>query len=255
MKKVKIKNSINKNISAVIHFPKEKTGHLAILCPGFLDSKDYNGLLYLAEILSEHGFTSIRFDPTGTWESEGDILNYSMTQYLKDIKSVKEYMLKNGNYDYILLAGHSRGGRVSLLYATQDLDISMVIGIMPSATSIPRGPDKQRRNDKWKEEGIQIATRDIPGNENERKLFAVPYSFLEDSLKYNLLEEVPKLNVPVLLLTGELDTIIYPAEVKQIFDKLNSKKEFIIIPGIGHDYRHYLDQVKIVNDIIIEHLN
>lgn len=255
MKKVKILNSNNQNIAGVIHESKNKTGKLAILCPGFLDSKDYNGLLYLAETLSEHGYTSIRFDPTGSWESEGDISDYSMTQYLKDIRSVKEYMLKNGNYSYILLVGHSRGGRVSLLYATQDPDISIVIGIMPSATSIPRGLDKQQKNDRWKEEGIQISTRDIPGSENKRKRFVVPYSFLEDSLKYNLLNEISQMHTPILLLAGELDTIIYPEEVKQIFDNANKPKEFIVIPGIGHDYRHNLDEVKKVNDIIIDYLN
>ena len=253
--KVKIQNSIGKNISAVIHRPEAKTEKLAILCPGFLDSKDYNGLLYLAEVLSENGFTAVRFDPTGTWESEGDISDYSMTQYLKDVRSVKEYMLKNGEYNYILLAGHSRGGRVSLLYATQDSDISMVVGIMPSATSIPRGPDKQRNNDQWKKEGTQISTRDIPGNGKERKQFPVPYSFLEDSLKYNVMEEIPKMHIPVLLLAGEKDTIIYPDEVKSIFDKLACPKEFIIVSGVGHDYRHNIEKVKRVNDIIIKHLN
>lgn len=203
--KIKIKNTLDKNISAVIHFPKEKTNRLAILCPGYLDTKNYNGLLYLAEALCEQGYTAVRFDPTGTWESEGDISDYSMTQYLKDVKSVKEYMLKNGSYEYILLVGHSRGGRVSLLYSTQDPDISMVVGIMPSATSIPRGADKQENNDKWKKEGVQLSSRDIPGNESERKQFAVPYSFLEDSLKYNVLDEIQKLHAPLLLLAGEMD--------------------------------------------------
>lgn len=254
IEKVKIQNSIGKNLSAVIHSPKEKTNRLAILCPGYLDTKDYNGLLYLAEALSEKGYTTVRFDPTGTWESEGSISDYTMTQYIKDIRSVKEYMLKNGNYNYILLAGHSRGGRVSLLYSSKDPDISMVVGIMPSVTSMPRGADKQRNNDKWKKEGVQISSRDIPGNENERKQFVIPYTFLEDSLKYNVLDGIQKLKSPLLLLAGELDTIILPEEVKSVFDKANEPKEFIIVPGVGHDYRHNIDEVKKVNEVIINHL-
>ena len=106
--KVKIPNSIGKNISSVISRSEKETGKLAILCPGFLDTKDYAGLVGLAKKLcAQGGYTVVRFDPSGTWESEGDISDYSMTQYLKDVKSVKEYMLKNGSYDYILLAGHS----------------------------------------------------------------------------------------------------------------------------------------------------
>ncbi len=252
--KVKIPNSLGQNISAVIHFPKEKTNRLAILCPGFLDSKDYNGLLYLAEALSEKGYTTVRFDPTGTWESEGDISEYTMTQYLKDIGSVKEYMLQNGSYDQILLAGHSRGGRVALLYASRNPGISMVVGIMPSVSSMPRGADKQRNQDEWKEKGIQTSDRDVPGSETETKQFAVPFSFLEDSLKYNVLDEIQNLHAPLLLLAGELDKNIPVEEIKSAFDKANEPKEFVIIPDIGHDYRHDLMEVKKVNEIIIGHL-
>lgn len=249
--KVKIQNSINKNISAVIHFPKEKTDRLAILCPGFLDSKDYNGLLYLADALAEIGYTAVRFDPTGTWESEGDISEYTTTQYLKDVRSVKEYMLSNGSYNHILLGGHSRGGRVSLLYATQDPDISLVVGIMPSATSIPRGEDKKRSNDEWKDKGIQKVIRDVPGNEIERRQFDVPYSFQEDSLKHDVFKEIKKLHIPLFLFAGGLDTIILPEEVKSIFDQANEPKKFMIIPGVGHDYRHNISEVKKVNGVII----
>jgi pimeloyl-ACP methyl ester carboxylesterase len=254
--KIKIPNSIGKNISVVISRPEKETGKLAILCPGFLDTKDYAGMIGLAnKLCALGGYTVVRFDPTGTWESEGNISDYSMTQYLKDVRSVKEYMLKNGIYSYILLAGHSRGGRVSLLYAIQDPDISMVVGIMPSATSIPRGADKQRNNDKWKEAGVQISTRDVPDSQAERKSFAVPYSFLEDSLKYNVLDEIQKLHTPLLLVAGELDTLIPPEEIKSVFDKANEPKKFIIIPGVGHDYRHNFSEVEKVNQEIISHLN
>ncbi|MFH1392761.1 MAG: hypothetical protein ABIG90_03810, partial [bacterium] len=91
MHKIKIKNSKGKNITAVINYPEIQTGKLAILCPGYLDSKDYDGLLKLAEALAEKGYTVARFDPTGVWESEGDISEYTMTQYLDDIKYILEY--------------------------------------------------------------------------------------------------------------------------------------------------------------------
>ena len=253
-KKVKIKNTLGKNIASVVNYPKKNTKKLAILCPGYLDTKDYNGLLYLAEALSEKGYTAVRFDPSGTWESEGDISDYTMTQYLKDVRSVKGYMLKSKNYDYILLVGHSRGGRVSLLYATQDPDISMVVGIMPSAVSMPRGADKKGNSDRWKKEKIQIEIRDIPGNQKEKKQFSVPCSFLEDSFKYNVLDEISKLHIPVLFIAGGSDTTVFFTEVKKIFDRANKPKKFIVISGIGHDYRHYIDQIEKVNKEIIANL-
>ncbi|OGF23274.1 hypothetical protein A2Y83_00120 [Candidatus Falkowbacteria bacterium RBG_13_39_14] len=102
------------NLAAAIHFAETETGELAILCPGFLDSKDYNGLHNLAEALNKKGYTVVRFDPAGTWESEGDISEYTVTQYLEDIKNILEYMLKQSAYKEILLGGHSQGCSVQL---------------------------------------------------------------------------------------------------------------------------------------------
>lgn len=92
--KMLISNSRGKKIAAVIQRPDEETNKLAILCPGFLDSKDYAHLRMLADDLVEQGYTSVRFDPTGTWESESDISEYLTSQYLNDIRSVLDFMLQ-----------------------------------------------------------------------------------------------------------------------------------------------------------------
>ena len=123
MKNKIVKTKINSSkgeISATIHYPESKTNRLAVLCPGYLDSKDYTHLVRLAEALCKEGYTTVRFDPTGTWESEGYISDYTTTQYLEDIKSVIDYMIKESEYNYVLLGGHSRGGQVSILYAARD---------------------------------------------------------------------------------------------------------------------------------------
>ena len=147
------------NLAAVIHYPETKTERLAILCPGYLDSKDYDHLVRLAEVLTERGYTVVRFDPTGTWESEGSISEYLTSQYLNDIKNVLEYMLREGDYRYVLLGGHSRGGMVSILYAARDPRISLVLGIMPSSGRSMVG----KRREDWQRSGFSISTRDVPG--------------------------------------------------------------------------------------------
>lgn len=78
-------------LSAVI---KDSSGSkkLAVLLPGFLDSKDYAHMVGLEQDLSKIGFTTVRFDPTGTWESSGTINDYSFTQYLSDVTSVINFM-------------------------------------------------------------------------------------------------------------------------------------------------------------------
>lgn len=249
-----VKNKISSSkggLSAVIHYPETTTEKLAILCPGYLDSKNYDHLVQLAaDVLTEKDFTVVRFDPTGTWESEGDISDYTTTQYLADIKSVKEYMMSNGNYKLILLGGHSMGGRMSLLYASSDPQISSVFAIMSGYKKAP-----SKNEEKWKTDGVQINSRDIPENKDEKRQYTVPFSFLEDSNKYNVLDTIGNLHIPVLLIAGEQDTLCTPEVMKTIFDKANQPKEFVIIPEIGHDYRRYPEQIKIVNDVFLRKIN
>lgn len=69
------------NLAAVVHYPDLQTDKLAILCPGYLDSKDYKHLVGLSAALCDKGCTVVRFDPAGTWESGGEISDY--TNYTK----------------------------------------------------------------------------------------------------------------------------------------------------------------------------
>ncbi len=208
------------NLDAVVQYPEKSTKRLAILCPGYLDSKDYKHLVGLSGELSKKGYTVVRFNPTGTWESEGEISDYTTTQYLEDVKNVLDCMLKENAYTHVLLGGHSRGGQVSLLYAARDARVSLVLAIMPSS-----GPVTGRRRE---------------------------FSHVEDRDKHNVVEEVKKITVPVILIAGELDEVVLPEAVKKIFDNANEPKKFITIPGVGHGYGHNDEQVKIVDQKIME---
>ena len=242
---VKIQNSLGKNISAVIHHPGMKTDKLAILCPGYLDTKDYASFITLANRLATYGYTVVRFDPTGTWDSEGDIAEYNNTQYLNDIKSVIEHMLSLQKYTHILLGGHSRGGMMSILYSARDPRITSVVAIMPSSGRTMTS----KRIEDWKQNGFSISHRDIP-DKKETKEFKVPYSHVEDREKYDVVGDVKNIHVPILFLAGELDDLVLPEDVKEIFNQANEPKKSIVIDGIGHDYRHDYSQIDKVNSAI-----
>lgn len=249
MESVKIPNQDGKKIAAVIHYPKTEERKLAILCPGYLDSKDYNHLVGLADALAENGYTAVRFDPLGTWESEGTINDYTMENYLTCIRSVKNYMFKQGNYNFILLGGHSRGGRMSIIYAASDKDVSYVVAIMPPARSFLREPEKEKGS-----EGKR-SRRDIPGKSGEYREYIVPHNIRDsEQQSYSAVAAAPNVHVPILFIAGEKDTFIPLDEVKSIYNAANEPKKLIVIPGIGHDYRHNPSEVKTVNDRIIAEL-
>jgi pimeloyl-ACP methyl ester carboxylesterase len=238
------------NLAAAIHYPENKTDKLAVLCPGYLDSKDYRQLVGLAEALRGQGYTVVRFEPTGTWQSEGDISDYTTSQYLEDIKNVLEYILSQANYKQILLGGHSRGGQVSILYAARDSRISIVLGIMPSS-----GPIQGQRREEWEKAGVSISQKDLPNNKGKKIEFRVPFNHVLDRDQYDAVGDARKIKVPMILIAGELDDVVPPDKVKEIFDNANEPKKFLVIPNIGHDYRHNDSEIKIVNEKILEQLN
>ncbi len=243
---VKIKNSKGHNLEGVISTPSVITEKLAILCPGFLDTKDYTHLVMLAEDLAKIGFTVIRFDPTGTWGSEGDISEYLTSQYLKDIKNVLEYMLKQNNFSHILLGGHSRGGMVSILYSAQDSRISSVLAVMPSSQRTM----VSKRAENWEKNGYSLNPRDIPET-NGMKEFKVPYSHVIDRKKFDVFADIKKVHVPIIVVAGELDKACLPEDVKDLFDQANEPKKFIFMENIGHDYRKNVSEIEKVNKKII----
>jgi len=215
-----------------------------------LDSKDYLHLEMLAEKLAGLGFTVVRFDPTGTWESDGDIEDYTTSQYLQDIQSVLEYMLADGEYTYILLGGHSRGGQVSFLYAAHDTRISCVLGIMPSTGSMVG-----KKRDEWEYSGIHVSKRDLPDDPQKTREFLVPFSHVLDRDKYSALEAVREINIPIICVAGGEDVIVPAQQVRELYNNAHDPKIYIFLQEIGHDYRSFSDQISSVNGKIVEVLN
>jgi len=248
-KKLKIPSEVGR-LASSIDYPKNKTKKLAILCPGFLDSKDYKGLVNLSKELCKRDYTVIRFNPIGVWDSDGNISQYNITQYLKDIKNILNFMLNQKKYENILIGGHSRGGQMAILYAATDSRISSVLAIMPSVGSID-GP----RRIQWKKEGFCHSERDLPDNPNKKISYQVPFTHVLDRDQYNAYEEVEKIKVPIVLLTGELDKIVSSSSVKKIYNNANEPKSFFCIPEIGHDYRFSNKEVETVNKILLKQMD
>jgi pimeloyl-ACP methyl ester carboxylesterase len=235
--KLSIPNSIGGTISAVVHYPDQESKGLAILCPGHLDTKDYDHLVRLGKNLADVGYEQ-----------------YSMPQYLEDIRVVIDFMFREATYRDVVLIGHSIGGMLSMVYAARDSRVTKVVGIMaPYIYLRPNLEEERGEKSEWARTGFRISRRDVPGSKRIVE-FSVPYSFVRDAKKYNVLDEVPKFETPLLLIAGEKDDLVPPEYVKMIYDKANEPKKFVVMEGIGHDYRYHPEEIKRVNKEIISFL-
>lgn len=195
------------------------------------------------------GITVVRFNPLGVWDSGGKISDYTTTQYLEDIKTVLNYMLDRKKFKFVLLGGHSLGGQVSILYAARDSRISMVLGIMPSS-----GPIVEPERGKWKRNKAKNSKRDLPDDRDRKIQFKVPFSHVLDRDKYDAIGDVKKIKVPKIFIAGELDDIVPAEDVEELFDNAHDIKKYVVIPGIGHDYRFNEDEITLVNKAILKQL-
>jgi len=237
-----------KTLAAAVHYPSVLSDKLAILCPGHLDSKEYAHLVRLAEDFAQKGYTAVRFDFSGTWESEGSLNDYTITQSIADVRAVLEHFLSTHTYKNIVLGGHSRGGFISTLYAIEDARISTVLAIM-SPYALQRDVDEVKAA-RWKAQGFKVSVRDIP-HRSTTQHFALPYTYLEEARRRSLLDVVAQLRAPLILVAGELDDVVSLDDIRNIFAIANEPKQLIVMDGIGHDYRNHPNQITKVNAAIL----
>ncbi len=112
-------------------------------------------------------------------------------------------------------------------------------------------PGNSEKLEDWEQVGFRVSKRDIP-NSNEFRYYKLPYAHAKDRLQYNILERKDGIKVPVLLVAGEKDDKVKANDVKKLYDELNTRKEYLEIEGVGHDYRKRRDEIENVNTLIIE---
>lgn len=211
---------------------------LAFVMHGLGGFKEQPHIQAFAESFLGLGFTVIRFDTTNTLgESDGDYQDATTTNYYEDLEDVIQWASKQGWYqEPFFLAGHSLGGISTALFAENYpgrvkalAPISTVVSGKLFLDNLPK-----KDLDEWERTGFKAAaSRSKPGIVKKLKW----HQFKNDILKYDLLEEVSALKMPVLLIVGDKDTGT-PIEHQQIFyDALPAEKEMHVIRDAQHTFR------------------
>lgn len=214
---------------------------LAIVIPGWLDTKDYVSHTTLVDRLSAKGYYALSFDPPGTWESPGSIELCTTTNY---IKAVNELIEKFGNKP-TLLVGHSRGGSVAMLVSPNPY-VTAIAATMASFGA-PSAPTP-----KAVQEGFEMHYRDMPPGSSrtaEQKEFALPLNYFIDGEQYDPIAVLRNFTKPKLIIYGDQDEFSSLVEVKEAFETLPDPKMIHEIKS-AHGYRRYAEAVAEVNNII-----
>ena len=248
--KVFIKNRNNKKISVLIEKQENQKG-LVFVMHGLGGFKEQPHIQAFADSFLESGFTIVRFDTTntlGSGESEGNYEDATVTNYFADLEDVIKWAGGQEWYEEpFYLVGHSLGGISILLFAEKFPN--KVKCLAPIATVVSgkmslKAPKYQGNNilEKWKKTGFRMEeSKSQPGVIKKLK-----WSHMEDRLKYNVLNDVDKLKMPVLLIVGTNDESASLDSQQILFDCLPGEKEIHVIKDSDHNFRNnkYLKEVK-----------
>lgn len=219
---------------------------IAILLPGRLDTKDYANFVSHLDFLANHGFYAVAIDPPYSWDSPGDLKNYTTSNYLRAVNELIDYF---GNRPTLLL-GHSRGGATAMLASTNPAVFGLVL--VNAAYGAPSAPEPEKIVD-----GALRESRDIPpGNvrTKEQREFSLPLNYFEDGAKYNPRGVLKSFKGPKLLIHATKDEFTGLELIKPIYDELTEPKMFLEI-DCTHDYRLYIEVIQQVEKTLGTFIN
>jgi dienelactone hydrolase len=233
-----------------------KNAPVIVICHGFKGFKDWGFFPVLAERLADDGYVTITFnfsrngigaDPNNFTELEQFAKN-TYSHELSDLKAVIN-TVSSGEVgkniidpEKIGLLGHSRGGGITLLYASEDERIQCV-ATWSAIAKVERYSDEVIKQ--WEKQGfIEIE------NKRTNQMMRINKEFLTDikknGKKLNILKAASKINIPVLIIHGDNDESVPVSEANEIYEKLNGYgNELEIIEGGTHTFgiRHQVEGV------------
>jgi uncharacterized protein len=233
-KPLAITDHLGLKLAAIYHEPATPGPHpLAILLHGFTGRKEERHIETLAQDLAAAGIAALRFDASGSGQSEGTWAeHYRVSNYVADVSDVYDYAIENLPVDPARIAiwGHSMGGLVALTAASRHPErFVAACGSQPSSGKKILSPEDDKA---WRETGWFTFPSRALGD------IRLPYDYVTDRLKFDLVAEIAHFKKPLLLIAGTTDELVPAGMVKSIFEAASEPKQYIEY-NIGHDYKKH----------------
>ncbi len=234
MIKLFIKNRKSQKISVLVEENNSPTG-LVFIMHGLGGFKEQHHINAMADAFKQNNYTVIRFDTTNSiGESEGSYEDATTTNYYEDLEDLICWAEKQSWYqEPFVLVGHSLGAMCISLYAQKYSEKIKAIAPISTVVSGKLSMETEGKKE-WKDSGWQI----IESASKPGLMKKLPWSHMEDRQKYDLLENVKKLTMPVLLIVGDNDTSTPISHQQVLYNALiEGRKELHVIKGSGHNFR------------------
>ena len=248
----------NHNIHGTLINLKNQNSTIAIIISGSgptdrdgnNNSLESNYLKMLAEGLQENGISTYRYDKRGVGKSVGDLKSgheIKFSDYINDVVSIINHFKKSKKFKELVVIGHSEGALIGMIASQSIADrfISVAGAGEDYLTLIERQLSIQPPFVRSMSEPI------IEKLKNKKLVDSVPpllnslfradvQSYLIDASSYDPVEEISKLNIPILIIQGSTDIQIQVSDAL-ILHKAAKNSRLEIIEGMNHVFRQASD--------------
>jgi len=202
-----------------------------------------NSLRFLAEGLYDKGIASYRYDKRIVKQmKQRDLIeeNIRFDDFIKDAILVTEYFIKGGEFSKIYIIGHSQGslvgmvaaqgradGFISIAGAGQEIDDVIVDQLAKQAPGLEESA--RMAFDDLRVNGI--ALNYSPGLASIFRADIQP--FIRSWMNYNPKVEIAKLDIPVLIISGDKDLQVQVSEA-ELLQQAKPDAAYKIFPNMNH---------------------
>ncbi|MGE0560996.1 MAG: alpha/beta hydrolase family protein [Flavobacteriales bacterium] len=242
--------------------PTQQQKPIVVIAHGFKGFKDWGHFNKVMEYFIENNFAFVKFNFShngGSPEQPIDFPdleafgNNNYTKELDDLKTIVNWIVETDslptqevNKNQIYLIGHSRGGGISIIGASEDKRIKKLVTWAAVSDFLSRLPQDLTT---WKTDGVLYV-------ENTRTHQQMPmyYQFVEDNLnnkeRLNIRKSAEKLNIPHLIIHGTNDEVVHVTEAHNL-KKWNLKSELFLLEGGTHTFgaKHPFNEIDMPNDV------
>lgn len=220
---------------------------IVIFCHGYKGYKDWGAWNLMVPEFVNNNLFFVKFNFShngGTVENPIDFPDLEAFGHnnfileLDDLDTVINWIITNPDFknevdiENITLIGHSRGGGIVTLKASENNKISKVISWSGVSDFGARFPTDENILQYWKKMGVSYI-------ENARTKQQMPHyyqfytSFKENEERLTIKNAVSKLTIPHLIIHGKDDVVVLPKEAENLH-AWNPKSKLIVIENMNH---------------------
>lgn len=224
--------SHGKQIVGILHLSK-KNSPCVIMCHGYGGDKLGNQkrvFVKAARYFSKNGISALRFDFLGCGDSEGDLIELTVSKQIVNLQDAITFLEKNVEVDStrIGVMGWSRGSAICMLTATVDNRIKCVVSWAGESDFKDTWPNQILKE--VKKRGIY-------------KSFWYGYSITKasytDEMKHDILKAVKKMKRPVLVIHGTNDDNVVLNQGENLYKAASKPKKIFVVKNADHSFNGF----------------